>query len=137
MFWITFFCKNRIVLKILDFLSYIYTHHVQLKNFKIFHYSSLDNHSKLTEIGKNGKKSVFLATKATVKQFFPFFYDWQVTFMWESEKMKKSLMTFLLLFNSLKSSKTSLFCCNGYSHAIFSIIFYESQVEQLRKSITK
>ena len=46
-------------------------------------------------------------------------------------------MTFLLLFNSLKFSKTSLFCCNGYSHAIFTILFHESQVEQLRKSITK
>ena len=51
--------------------------------------------------------------------------------------MKKSLKTFLLLFNSLKFSKTSLFGCNGYSHAIFTIIFYESQEEQLRKSITK
>ena len=45
-------------------------------------------------------------------------------------------MTFLLLFHSLKFGKTSLFCCNGYSHAIFTIIFYDSQVEQLRKSIT-
>ena len=44
------------------------------------------------------------------------------------KKMKKSLMAFLLFFNSLKFGKTSLFCCNGYSHAIFTIIFYESQV---------
>jgi hypothetical protein len=57
-------------------------HPVQLKNFKNFHYSSVDNHPKLTEIGKNGKISVFLATKATVKQFFFIFLcDWQVTFM--------------------------------------------------------
>ena len=46
--------------------------------------------------------------------------------------MRKSQVTFLLLFNSLKFSKTSLFCCNGYSHAIFTILFYESQVEQQR-----
>ena len=46
-------------------------------------------------------------------------------------------MTFLLLFNSLKFGKTSLFCCNGYSHVIFTILFYESQVEYLRKSFTK
>ena len=43
-------------------------------------------------------------------------------------------MTFLLLFNSLKFGKTSLFCCNGYSHAIFTILFYESQVEELKIS---
>ena len=42
-----------------------------------------------------------------------------------------------MTFNCLKFSKTSLFCCNGYSHAIFTILFYESQVEQFRKSITK
>ena len=34
-FLIPFFCKNRIDLKILDFLSYTYTHPIQLKNFKI------------------------------------------------------------------------------------------------------
>ena len=44
-------------LKILDFLSYTYTDIVKLKNFKNFHYSSVDNHPKLTEIGKNGKIS--------------------------------------------------------------------------------
>ena len=44
--------------------------------------------------------------------------------------MEKSLITFLLLFNDLKYGKNSLFCCNGYSHAIFTIIFYESQVEE-------
>ena len=46
-------------------------------------------------------------------------------------------MTFLLLFNSVNFNKTSLFCCNGYSHAIFTILFYESQVELLRKSFVK
>ena len=46
-------------------------------------------------------------------------------------------MTFLLLFNSLNFKKTSLFFCNGYSHVIFTILSYESQVEQLRKSISK
>ena len=49
--------------------------------------------------------------------------------------MEKSLITFLLLFNDLKYGKNSLFCCN--SHAIFTIIFYESQVEELRKAFTK
>ena len=43
--------------------------------------------------------------------------------------MKKSLITFLLLFNDLKFGKTLLFCCNGYSHAIFTNFFYEYQVE--------
>jgi hypothetical protein len=55
----------------------------------------------------------------------------------ERKKIEKSLMTFLLLFNSLKFGKSSLFCCNGYRHAIFTIIFYESQVEYLRKAFTK
>ena len=51
--------------------------------------------------------------------------------------MKKLLITFLLLFNDLKYGKNSLFCSNGYSHAIFTIIFYESQVKELRKASTK
>ena len=51
--------------------------------------------------------------------------------------MAKSLITFLFLFNDLKYGKNSLFCCNGYSHAIFTILFYESQVEELRKVFTK
>ena len=51
--------------------------------------------------------------------------------------MEKSFMTFLLLFNDLKFGKISLICCNGYRHAIFSILFYESQVEYLRKAFTK
>ena len=51
--------------------------------------------------------------------------------------MEKSLITFLLLFNDLKYGKNSLFYCNGYSHAIFTIIFYESLVEELRKAFTK
>ena len=46
-------------------------------------------------------------------------------------------MTFLLLFNDLKFGKSSLFCCNGYRHAIFIFFFYESQVEYLRKAFTK
>ena len=81
-----------------------------------------------------------MATKATVKQYFPFFCGCQVIYVRKSfgeKKMKKSQMTFLLLFNGLIFSKTSLFCCNGYSHAISTILFYESQVEQLRISITK
>ena len=50
--------------------------------------------------------------------------------------MEKSLIAFLLLFNDLKYGKNSLFCCNGYSHAIFKIIFSESQVEVQRKAFT-
>ena len=60
--------------------------------------------------------------------------------MWEShleKKMEKSLINFLSLFNDLKYGKNSLFCSNGYSHAIFTIIFYESEVEELRKAFTK
>ena len=45
--------------------------------------------------------------------------------------MEKSQMTFLLLFNGLKFGKISLFCCNGYMQAIFTFLFYESQVEYL------
>ena len=96
------------------------------KKFKKIYYSSVDNHPKLTEIGKNG----FGATKAIVKQLFSFFCDWQVTFIWEShlkrKKLEKSLMTFLLLFNSLNFGKTSLFCCNGYSHASFKFFLWIS-----------
>ena len=39
-------------------------------------------------------------------------------------------------FNNLKFGK-SLFCCNGYIHAILEIFFFESQVENLRKTFTK
>ena len=46
-------------------------------------------------------------------------------------------MTFPLFFNDLKFGKTSLFCCNGYMFDIFTILFYESQVEYLRKAFTK
>ena len=53
-FFNNFFCKNRIDLKILDFLSYTYKHPIQLKKYKIFDFSSVDNHPKLTEICKNG-----------------------------------------------------------------------------------
>ena len=42
-------------------------------------------------------------------------------------------MTFLLLFNSLNFGKTSLFCCNGYSHIQFLQFFFMD----LRKSFTK
>ena len=42
-----------------------------------------------------------------------------------------------MLFNDLKYGKNSLFCCNGYSHATFTIIFYESQLEELKKAFTK
>ena len=55
----------------------------------------------------------------------------------EEEKMEKSIITFLLLFNDLKYGKNSLCCCNGYSHIIFTILFYESQVEELIKAFTK
>ena len=51
--------------------------------------------------------------------------------------MEKSLISFLLLFKDLKFGKCSLFCCNGYNHAIFTIVFYESQVKNLSKAITK
>ena len=51
--------------------------------------------------------------------------------------MEKSLMTFLLLFNSLKFGKTSLFCCNGYSHAIFTILFLGISSRITKKKIYK
>ena len=51
--------------------------------------------------------------------------------------MEKSLITFVLLFNDLKYGKNSLYCCNGFNHANFSILFYESQVEELKKAFTK
>ena len=37
--------------------------------------------------------------------------------------MENSLMTFLLLFNDQKFGKSSLFCCNGYRHAILELFF--------------
>ena len=50
-----FIYKNRIDLKILDFLSYTYTYHIQLKKIQNNYYSSVDNHPKFAEIiGKNG-----------------------------------------------------------------------------------
>ena len=45
--------------------------------------------------------------------------------------MEKSLITFLLLFNGLNFGKTSLFCCKGYIHATFTILFNKSQEEEL------
>ena len=55
------FCKNRIDLKILDFLSYTYTHSILLQNFKDFDYSNVDNHPKLTKLAKwkMAKKMVY------------------------------------------------------------------------------
>ena len=53
------------------------------------------------------------------------------------EKIEISLMTFLLLLYDLKLGENSLFCCNGYSDAIFTILFYESQVKYLIKAFTK
>ena len=44
-------------------------------------------------------------------------------------------MIFSLLFNDLKFGKSSLFCYNGYRHAVLD--FYESQEEYLRKAFTK
>ena len=45
--------------------------------------------------------------------------------------MEKSRMPFCYFL-------ISLFCCNGYSQAIFTILFFnESQVEYLRKVFTK
>ena len=51
--------------------------------------------------------------------------------------MEKSLITFLLLFIDLKYGKNSLYCCNGYSHAIFTILYFESQLEEIAKKSTK
>ena len=48
-------------------------HPIQLNNSQKNDYSYVDNHPKLTEIGKNGTKSVFLAMKATVNKFFKLF----------------------------------------------------------------
>ena len=139
--WITFFCKNRIDLKLFDFLSYTYTHPIHLKNLKIFDYSCVDNHPKLTEIGKNGKKNGFWATKATVKQFFSFFLwlasNIYVRKSFGEKKIGKITNDFLLLFNSLKFCKTSLFCCNGYSHDFFIAVllhFYDIKYLNLTKS---
>ena len=51
--------------------------------------------------------------------------------------MEKSLITFLLLFNDLKYDKNSLFCANSYSYAIFTVLFYELQVDELWIAFTK
>ena len=50
-----------------------------------------------------------------------------------SGNKRKSKITndFFLPFNDIKFGKSSLFCCNGYRHAIFKIIFYESHIEKL------
>ena len=50
---------------------------------------------------------------------------------------KKTLINLLLLFNDLEYGRNELFCCNGYSHVIFTILFYESQVEELRIAFIK
>ena len=39
-------------------------------------------------------------------------------------------MTFLLLFNSLKFSKTSLFCCNGYSRTTKKINYKRKKLKK-------
>ena len=61
--------------------------------------------------------------------------------MWKSylerKKMENSLMTFLLLFNDLKLGKSSLFCCNGYRHAIFTILFLWILSRISKKSLYK
>ena len=51
--------------------------------------------------------------------------------------MEKLLMTFLLLFNDLKYGKSSLFCCNGYRHALFKILFLWISSRYLRKALIK
>ena len=83
-----------------------------------------------------------MAKKARVNQFFLFYFvilgNIYGRKSFREKKFKKSLFTFLLLFNDLKYGKNSLFCCNGYCHAIFTILFYESQVKhQVRKAFTK
>ena len=82
-FLITYFRKNRIDLKILDFLSYTYMHPIQLQNFKFFIVSV----QTTIEVDRNQQKwlwfcSGFWAIKATsTVNFFPFLYDCLVTFM--------------------------------------------------------
>ena len=44
------------------------------------------------------------------------------------------LLLFLLLFNDLKYGKSSLFCCNGYRHALFIIIFFYISSKYLKKA---
>ena len=51
--------------------------------------------------------------------------------------MGKLLMNFLLLFNDLKYGKSSIFCCNGYKHALFKIIFLWISSRYIRKALTK
>jgi hypothetical protein len=57
--------------------------------------------------------------------------------MWESHFERKKWKITNYFYIDLKFGTNSLFCCNGYSHAIFTIIFHESQVEYLRKAFTK
>ena len=69
-FFNNFLFKNRCDLKILDLLSYTYLYgSIELKDFNMFDYSSVDNHPKFTEI----KKMFFWAIKATVNKFLHFF----------------------------------------------------------------
>jgi hypothetical protein len=51
--------------------------------------------------------------------------------------MKKSLITFLLLFNDLKYGKNSLFVEMITVMQFLQFFFYESQVKELRKAFTK
>ena len=46
-------------------------HPIQLKKYKVFDYSRVDNHPKLA---KMDKKVVFLAIKVTVNKSFSFFF---------------------------------------------------------------
>ena len=50
---IIFFANIGSIEKIPDFLSYTYMHPILFKEYKIFDYSSVDNHRKWTKIGKN------------------------------------------------------------------------------------
>ena len=52
-------------------------------------------------------------------------------------KKEKILITFLLLFNYLKYGKSSLFCCNGYRHALLKIIFLWISSRYLRNHLQK
>jgi hypothetical protein len=63
-------------------------HPKQLKKYKIFDYSSVDNHPKLIKIGKN---SSFWAIKATVNKFFPIFFVILGTFYGRKSFRKKTI----------------------------------------------
>ena len=60
----------------------------------------------------------------------------KVKYIWEKSYLREKKKTLLLLVYGLKFGKSSLFCCNGYSHAISTILFYESRVK-FKKSVYK